>query len=104
MKVVLIGSPQTQWNIGNRFLPGGTELELSDAEVKKHSDCIYRKMEEPKTEKVIVKPKTKKYTKEGLTAMNKAEQEVILKKLGYDLPLYKLNELKRVNTILKLQG
>jgi len=40
VKVVLLGSQQTQWQIGDRFLSGGCLVELTDEELKKHKDII----------------------------------------------------------------
>jgi len=57
VKVVLLGSQQTQWQIGDRFLSGGCLVELTDEELKKHKDIIISIDGVEKT--IVEKPKKK---------------------------------------------
>jgi len=63
MKVKLIGTPQTQWNIGNSFYAGGTVMDLSDDLVKKHKDVCITVVDESNTVKVVEELKPKKVSK-----------------------------------------
>jgi len=63
MKVKLIGTPQTQWNIGNSFYAGGTVMDLSDDLVKKHKDVCITVVDESNTVKVVKELKPKKVSK-----------------------------------------
>ena len=47
-KVILKGTQQNQYQIGNRVLPGGTPVEMSDEELKKHKDVFYMVVQEAK--------------------------------------------------------
>ena len=62
-KVKLIGTPQTQWNIGNSFYAGGTVMDLSDDLVKKHKDVCITVVDESNTVKVVKELKPKKVSK-----------------------------------------
>jgi hypothetical protein len=62
VKVILLGSQQTQWQIGNRFVCGGISVELTEEEIKNHKDVV-ASVEGVEQEKVIVE-KPKKIKKE----------------------------------------
>jgi len=96
-KVKLIGSPQTQWNIGNGFLPGGTILELTEEQVENHSDVILEIINNEKINTVEKKPMTEK----ELFELSKDEQVTLLKELGIE----KIPKLEggRVKALLKAQ-
>lgn len=79
-KVILIGSPQTQWNIGDRFVNGGTTVELTDVEIKKHKDVIKEQIgKAAKQTEETIEPKL---TEKDYLAWNKAKQVEELTKLG----------------------
>jgi len=98
-KVVLIGSPQTQWNIGKTFRPGGVPIELTEEEIKKHKDVILEeiiekeipKKEEPKP-KVKPKKEPKKYTKKELNEIAKKKGIEGLRKVNRKLKFRSINE------------
>jgi len=79
-KVILIGSPQTQWNIGDRFVSGNTPVELTDAEIKKHKDIVREIV--GIIPSVKQKPAEKKLTEEYFYGWNKVRQVKELEKLG----------------------
>ena len=57
-KVIIAGTPQTQWNIDGHFKPGGTSIDLTDAEIKKYKSIIIQEFVE--TSQVQVKEEVKK--------------------------------------------
>lgn len=103
-KVILIGSPQTQWNIGNKYLPGGTTVDILESEMKKHKDIVLKVIDQKEDEIVTVNMEDtkKRYTEKELFDMKKAEQVDIIKSMTDDKIPSK--EEDRVKLILKLQG
>ena len=102
-QVILKGSQQTQWQIGNRFLAGSVIHELTEDEITKHSDVIHTIFgrELPKGEPKVEIATSTKYTEESLIAMTKAQQVEILISLGIDkIPT---TEKARVKAILEAQ-
>ena len=98
-QVILKGSQQTQWNIGNRFICGGIKVELTDEEVSKHTDVILEIVGQKK--ETFKNNEAKKYTEEQLFAMTKDEQIAILNSLGVTI-IPKL-EKARIKAILEAQ-
>ena len=101
-KVILVGSPQTQWQVNGRFLPGGTAIDVTEDDIKKHPDVISKRLDGPvieiKEAKIEVK---KKFTMEELFNMTKGEQVELLKKLGVEkIPK---TEKDRVDLIVEIQ-
>ena len=101
--VILKGSPQAQWNFDGSYKPGGTEIELTDSEIKKYKDCVAEVISEkkPKIEKVENVPKPKKvYTEEQLDKKGRTWQINFLKK-NEVVPARK--EKDRIKQIMRLQ-
>lgn len=91
-KVILIGSQQCQWDIGGSMKPGGVPLELTDVEMKKHSDVIAEVLDKPK----------ELSEEEKLFKLNKDEQIKMLQELGVKkIPRF---EKDRVKAIIEARG
>ena len=100
-KVILVGSPQTQWHVNGRFLPGGTVIDVTEDDIKNHPDVISKRLDVPFEAKIEVKEQKKKFTEEELFNLNKSEQVELLKKLGVEnIPK---KEKERVDLIVELQ-
>ena len=63
--VILKGSPQTQWNIENRFLNGNTPVEMTEEEITKYKDVILEIVGEKKAEPLIVEQPKEESKKKG---------------------------------------
>lgn len=104
MKVILKGSPNTQWNIGNQFLDGGSIVDITPEEAKKHSDVIATFIDLPTEEKKVEEkkeiPEPKLISEAEIFELNAAEQKEMIKKFG-EKPAS--TEVERVKQILKLQ-
>ena len=93
-KVTLIGSPQCQWDISGHMRPGGTIVDLTDAEFKKHNDIIDEVLDKSS-------PSAVKYTAKELKDLKKSEQVKILNDFGIEkIPRY---EDQRIDAILEAQ-
>ena len=109
VKVVLKGTPNTQYQLEKSMVAAGTKVELNEAQLKiakKHNLIDYQVSEDINSKThTPFKPShpqvsSETYTKKGLFAMNKAEQVEIIKGLGL-VPAGK--EEDRVNQILEAQ-
>lgn len=69
-KVILKGPPQCLWDIDGHMRPGGTEIDLTELEIKKHKsvviEIIKEKKEKEEVKEIPKPPKILKYTKESL--------------------------------------
>lgn len=93
VRAYLKGPAQCQWNIGGRFIHGAQWVDLTEQEIKKHSDVIETSDQPvvPLEEKVDIK-----YTESELFAMNKDEQTEILKGLGLKVPRLEKDRVKAI--------
>jgi hypothetical protein len=55
VKVILKGSQQAQWMIGQRFIPGSIPVELSEAELQTHADVISQVLDENVKKPEVIK-------------------------------------------------
>lgn len=82
-KVILTGSPQCQWDIGGHMMPGGTPIELTAEEIKKHKSIVLEEIIEGKVEeKKPVEIKPKKYGKEDLLLISEEKGISGLREIG----------------------
>ena len=109
--VRLKGTPQTQWNVGGGFLPGGSPVDLSEYLVSVHKQIIEEVVDkefkhliekEINVERKITKL-LKKYSEEELFALDKDEQMQLLTTLGVKDATKLKNESGRVSAILGAQ-
>lgn len=88
-KVILKGPPQCLWDIDGHMRPGGTEIDLTELEIKKHKSVVIeiikekKEKEEVKEIKEIPKPpKILKYTKESLREIYEKKGLSALRKIA----------------------
>jgi len=99
VKVVLKGSPATQWNIGKGSIAGGTVVNLDKdlLVIAEKNNLIEYYIDTDNAKPADLKVK---YTETELFALKKAEQVVIIEALGLK-PASK--EAGRVKQILEAQ-
>jgi len=115
-KVILIGTPQCQWSIGGHMIAGGTTLDLSDSDIKKHKDVIQEVVKEvkEKPKKEVIEPvpdnaephpkeSKPKYTKEGLTDIAVKKGIAGLRKIGNKLNIKFRSIPEGIREILEAQ-
>ena len=109
--VRLKGTPQTQWNIGGSFLPGGSPIDLSEDLVVAYKqiveEVVDKKFEhllfkESKIENKITKL-LKTYSEDELFALDKDQQVQLLITLGVKDAIKLKKESDRVKAILGAQ-
>jgi len=100
IRVILKGSPATQWQLGKGMKAGGTILKLTDEEIAKaESVNLIEAYVDGKKE--IIKEAKKIYTEKELFDKDKKKQIEILNKFGITkIPRY---EKGRVKAILEIQ-
>ena len=93
---MLKGKPQQQFQIGNRFIAGGTIIDLTYDELKRHPDIVLDYLDTPKPieEKKLL-------TEDELFMLSRSEQIKLLNSFGIkDIPKV---EVDRVKLILSVQ-
>ncbi len=99
-KVILIGTQQNQWNIGDSFKPGGLPIDLTDAEITKYKSIILENLDKPTKKPEVSQPKTKVYTKEEIDKKGRSWQINFLEKNNIKPARF---EKDRIKQILKVQ-
>ena len=100
VKIKLKGGPETQYQIGDSFVAGGSIVDLSESLIKKHKDIVLERLEKSESN-IPIKEPVKKRTKTQIKNLDKEEQIELLKNLGVkEIPRL---EKDRVDAILKAQ-